>query len=137
MQSCDGSSHVNSMQRHIFAFALGVCLFVAGCVSKNKAQAQAQAAFVAGQRQALQIVQQAQLRGPTITVVGEVNNPTIPWTTDLTLAKALIAADYRGSSDPTEILIARQGKAISYDPKKLLHGEDVPLQPNDIIQIKH
>ena len=111
-------------------------LLVAGCMSKKKADAQARTAFLAGQRQALEIVQQAQARGPSITVLGEVRNSIVPWTSDLTLAKALVAADYRGATDPIEILIERQGKATSYDPKKLLTGEDVPLQPNDVVQIR-
>ena len=51
-------------------------------------------------------------------------------------AKAIVAADFRGPTDPVEILLARGGKAKSYDPKKLLNGEDVPLQPNDVVQIK-
>jgi len=113
-----------------------VPLVLAGCVSKSKADAQARAAFFAGQRQAMQMVQQAQIRGPSVTVVGEVSNPMIPWTAELTLAKALVAADYHGAADPSEILIERQGKAISYDPKKLLGGEDVPLEPNDIVEIR-
>ena len=74
--------------------------------------------------------------GPTITVVGEVRNPTLPWTSDMTLAKALIAAEYYGRKDPSQILIARNGQAIAYDPKKLLNGDDVPLQPRDVIEIR-
>jgi len=111
-------------------------LLLGGCVTKHKADAQARAAFLAGQRQTLEIVRQAQSRGPSVTVVGEVSNPVIPWTEDLTLAKAIVAADFRGPTDPVEILLARGGKAKSYDPKKLLNGEDVPLQPNDVVQIK-
>jgi len=60
----------------------------------------------------------------------------VPWTDELTLAKALHAAEYFGDKDPTEILIVRSGKAIRYDPKKLLEGEDMPLEPQDLIQLK-
>src|SRR2546423_989961 len=98
---------------------LAFLLVIAGCVSKNKADAQARSAFFAGQRQTLQMLQQSQLRGPSVTVVGEVSNPMIPWTADLTLAKAIVAANYRGTADPNEILIVRQGKGSSYDPKQL------------------
>jgi hypothetical protein len=83
------------------------------------------------------MMHQAQLRGPSVTIVGEVSNPMITWTADLTLAKAIVAAGYHGSVDPNEILIVRQGKAMSYDPKNLLNGEDVPLEPNDTIEIRH
>jgi hypothetical protein len=111
-------------------------LLASGCISKNKANAQARAAFFAGQRQALVMFHQAQLRGPSVTIVGEVRNAIIPWTADMTLSKALVTADYRGAADPTEILIEREGKATSYDPKKLLTGEDVPLQANDVVEIR-
>jgi hypothetical protein len=122
------------------AFAAGTALLLSflllGCVSKRKAEAQARAAFFAGQKQAMEMAQRGQAMGPTITVVGEVRNPTLPWTSDMTLAKALIAAEYYGSKDPSQILIARNGQAIAYDPKKLLNGDDVPLQPRDVIEIR-
>lgn len=117
------------------AIALCTLLLASGCVSNNKSEAQARAAFFAGQRQALEMVRQAQLRGPSVTVIGEVKNAVVPWTADLTLAKALVAADYRGATDPKEILIERGGKAMSYDPTKLLSGEDVPLEAGDIVVI--
>jgi hypothetical protein len=60
----------------------------------------------------------------------------VPWTAELTLAKAVVAAEYFGDKDPTEILIVRNGKAIRCDPKKLLEGEDVPLEPQDLVELK-
>ena len=118
-------------------------LCLAGCMSKSKADARARAAFFAGQRQqAAMMARQAQpqsttFNAATVTVLGEVRNALIPWTAELTLGKAVIAADYYGRSDPTEIVIQRAGKEISYDPKKLLSGQDVQLEPNDVIQLKH
>jgi len=111
-------------------------MLLTGCVSKSKADARARAAFFAGQQQAAQITRQTQLQGPTVTVVGEVRNAMVRWTVDLTLAKAVIAANYYGSTDPTEIVIQRNGQEIHSDPKKLLGGEDVQLEPNDVIIIK-
>jgi hypothetical protein len=84
----------------------------------------------------MEMFRQTQLRGPSVTIVGEVRNTVIPWTPELTLVKALVAADYRGATDPKEIIVARQGKATSYDPKQLLSGDDVPLQPNDVVQLR-
>ena len=104
-----------------------------GCVSKSKAQAQARAAFFAGQQQA---AQQVQLQGPTVTVIGPVKNKLLPWTLDLTLAKAVIAAEYYGAQDPTEITIIRDGRLLPVDPRQLLAGEDLPLQPRDIVELK-
>lgn len=114
-------------------FLLGASL--SGCITKAKADAQARAAFVAGEQQAMLNMEQLKARGPTVTVIGEVKNQRIPWTSELTLAKAVVAAEYFGSKDPGEIVIVRQGKAMRYDPKKLLEGEDVPLEPQDLIQL--
>jgi hypothetical protein len=112
-------------------------VLLTSCVSKSKADARARAAFFAGQQQAAQTARQTQLQGPTVTVLGEVRNPLVRWTLDLTLAKAVIAADYYGRSDPTEIVIQRDGKEIVCDAKSLLNGQDVPLQPSDVIELKH
>lgn len=117
-------------------------LGLAGCVSKSKADARARAAFFAGQQQAAMMSRQTQSQStsfgaPTVTVLGEVRNSLVPWTVDLTLAKAVIAAEYFGRSDPVEIVIQRDGKEISYDPKKLLNGQDVQLEPNDVVQLMH
>jgi len=112
---------------------LPTSVLLAGCVSKHKADERARAAFFAGQQQATTMARQNQLTGPTVTILGEVRNAQIRWTADLTLAKAVIAADYYGRIDPTEIVIQREGKEIRCDPKKLLSGEDVQLEPNDVI----
>ena len=108
----------------------------AGCVSRKKAQSQAHAAFLRGQQQAAMISRQTQLQGPLVTVIGAVRNPQVRWTTDLTLAKALIAADYYGQANPAEIIIIREGRQLPYDPNKLLAGEDMPLEPNDLVQVR-
>jgi hypothetical protein len=118
----------------ILAVLLLPVLFV-GCITKAKADAQARAAFVAGEQQAMRNMEQVKARGPSVTVIGEVKNQRIPWTSELTLAKAVVAAEYVGTKDPSEILIVRQGKALRYDPKKLLDGVDVPLEPQDLIQL--
>ena len=108
-----------------------------GCVSKSKANAQAHAAFMAGQQQAMMKMQQAQTagQGPCVTVNGEVRNHVVPWTEGLTLARAVIAADYIGTADPGQILIVHNGIATRLDPKQLLTGVDIPLQPGDIVQL--
>ena len=110
---------------------------LAGCVSKSKANAQAHAAFMAGQQQAMMKMQQAQTegQGPCVTVNGEVRNHVVPWTQGLTLAKAVVAADYCGTADPGQILIVHNGIANRVDPKQLLSGVDIPLQPGDIVQL--
>jgi hypothetical protein len=110
---------------------------VSGCVSKATAQAQARAAYLQGQQQALERMQQTQARGPTVTFIGEVRNQLIPWTADLTLARAIIAADYYGTVDPKSIVVIRDGQQTAYDPKTLLQGNDVLLEPRDVVEIRH
>jgi hypothetical protein len=112
-----------------------IALAFAGCVTKSQAKAQARDAFVAGQQQAMTMSRMQQAQGPTVTVIGQVKNGVIPWTPDLTLARAIVAADYFGTSDPHQIYIVRNGKATSIDSKQLLNGDDVPVQPGDVIQI--
>jgi hypothetical protein len=108
---------------------------VAGCTSDSKAKSQARAAYLAGQQEAMFRLQQ-QSRNPSVTIIGNVQNPTIPWTSELTLAKAIVAAGYMSRRDPSQIFIVRNGQAIPVDAKQLLNGEDVPLESGDMVQIK-
>jgi len=116
-------------------------LSLTSCVTKSKAKAQAHEAFFAGQQQAMAMAHAPQAQGPgavqgqTVTFIGQVRNPVIPWTDGLTVAQALVMANYLDASDPREIFVVRNGQATRIDPKRLLSGEDMPLQPGDIIQI--
>ncbi len=105
------------------------------CVTKSSADARARAAFLAGQQQAMMQMQQTRGGGPSVNITGAVRNSMVPWTAGLTLARAVIAADYFGP-DPTQIVIVRAGRAILFDAHKLLNGEDVPLQPGDLVEIR-
>ena len=113
--------------------------FLTGCVSKARAKAEAQAAFLAGQQQAMVRMQQQQLqqvRGTTVSFVGPVTNPNVPWTQGLTLANAIVAAGYTGAAEgPSHIFIVRNGQAIQVDPKQLMSGQDQPLEAGDVIQL--
>ena len=119
----------------------GLCVLVllavafAGCVSKSKADARARAAFIAGQQQAVVRMQQVQGQGPSVTINGEVRNRIVPWTEGMTLAKAVVAADYYGATDPAQIIIVHNGIATRVEPRQLLNGVDIPLQPGDIVQL--
>jgi hypothetical protein len=112
-------------------FLLSAVLFC-GCVTKSKAQARAQAAYLAGQNAAL-LQQQAQ--APGVTVIGPVQNPDVPWVEGLSLAQAVATANYLGQHNPKEIIITRQGESAKLAPKMLLNGVNVPLEPGDIITI--
>ncbi len=118
------------------AFILSVALLLSGgCTSKSKAKQEARTAYLAGQQEAMMRMQQS--KNPIVTVQGKVRNSVVTWTEDLTVAKAIVAADYYGYGDPREIILVRQGIAKRIDPKKLLSGEDdLALQPGDIMEIR-
>jgi hypothetical protein len=104
-----------------------------GCKTHSRsAQAQIQQA-IAAQQQALAQWQQE----PSVLVRGEVKNPIVGWSEGLTLARAIVAAEYRGPWDPHQILIIRKGETFRINPKHLLwKTEDPLLEPGDIIQIE-
>jgi len=135
---CDGTEKLGL---RVPLVGLGLCCALliifpmAGCVTKAKADAQARAAFLAGQQQTIGRLQQTQGRGPGVIINGPARNPFIPWVAGLTLAQAVVAADYLGP-DPETLVILRAGRAILCDPRKLLSGEDVALQPGDVVEFK-
>jgi hypothetical protein len=114
---------------------VGASLLCTGCVSQKKADAQARAAFAAGQQQAM-MLRGPQPTGNIVTVVGPVRTPSLQWTPDLTLAKAIVNAGYQSPTDPRQIMIVRNGQAVPVDPKSLLAGEDVPLLPGDMVVLQ-
>jgi hypothetical protein len=126
--------------KNLCAFApLRLCvllLFVvasAGCVSKTKAKLEIQQAYIAGQQNAMATMQQT---ATTVQIRGNVKNTSIPWTEGLTLAKAIVAAEYQGAHDPASVIIVRKGMAIEINAAELLQGHDEPLQAGDVVQIQ-
>ena len=117
--------------------ALLLAATLGGCVSKSKAKAQARAAYVAGQRESMMRMQQAQIQsqGPCVTINGDVRNRVVPWTEGMTVVKALVAAEYYGPTDPGQIIVVHNGLATRMDARQLLSGSDFPLQPGDIVQL--
>jgi len=76
-------------------------------------------------------------QGPSIWVMGNVKTPVVPWTQDLTLTKAIVAAEYRGTKDPSEIIVVRKGQQpLHIRAQQLLEGQDMPMQAGDQIEIK-
>lgn len=122
------------------AAVLAICLCVAvlagGCVTKATAEAEARAAYMAGRQSAFKEMLQQENHGTNVTVIGQVQHPVVQWTKGMTLRQAIVKANYNAPSDPRNILIERGGKQIQFDPKRLLRGEDFPLQPGDIIQLE-
>jgi len=106
--------------------------FTTGCETKTRARLEARQAYVEGQQQALE---QTRPKPPIVTVTGPVRNSIIPWTEELTLAKAIVAADYTGYLNPKLIRVIRDGQPTDIKPSALLAGEDMPLQAGDTIQV--
>jgi hypothetical protein len=109
-------------------------LSLCGCVTKSKATAEARAAYLAGQRDAYAAV--AAKQRTSIRIIGPVQNPEVPWVEGLTLAQAIATADYNAEGSPKEIILLRRGESASIDPKDLLNGQDVPLEPGDTITLR-
>ncbi len=114
--------------------ALSAALFT-GCVSKSKANAQARMAYLAGQRAAFIQMQQAPREG-SVTFIGPVSNPIVKWFDGLTLSRGIVNAGYNVPDDPKGITIRRNGQQIPIDPKRLLAGEDYPLQVGDVVEFQ-
>jgi hypothetical protein len=131
----DQASHARKlMLGSVIVCGLLLALASSGCITRAKAKAQARAAYVAGQQDMMRRMNM--VHNPTVTINGEVRNPIVPWNEELTLAKALVAADYYGKTDPAEVIIVRGGQATRVDLKQLLNGQDVPLSPGDIVELR-
>jgi starvation-inducible outer membrane lipoprotein len=117
----------------VLALLISAAALLAGCTTKSVAQSKQQQAFLAGQNAALRQQQAAQFSG--VTVVGPVQNSQVPWVAGLTLAQAIATANYLDSHEPGQIIITRQGESANLDPKLLLNGVQVPLEPGDLIEI--
>ena len=117
-------------------FFFAVLVATNGCVSKKKSQLMQREAYVAGQQQAMAQAQQTSQDASDIVFTGEVRNKSIAWREGLTLAEAILAADYQAPRDPISILIIRKGQVIPVEPKALLRGHDEPLEPGDRVELR-
>ncbi|MFO1477474.1 MAG: hypothetical protein U1F98_12570 [Verrucomicrobiota bacterium] len=111
----------------------------AGCVTKSKAreeaQAQARLAYIAGQQDAFMQMRR-ESNGPTVLFNGPVNAHLVKWTAGLGLARGIVEAGYNAPAAPRVIVVQRGNQRIEIDPSKLLGGEDVPLEPGDIVELR-
>jgi len=108
-----------------------------GCETRGAARQQAREAYLAGQNQAM-AQQQALMMAqhPTVAVHGEVETPMVPWTPDLTLSRAIVAAHYTGLMNPSVIRVLRNGQLVhQFMGVDLLRGHDMPLQAGDVVEM--
>ena len=116
------------------------------CSTKSKTRLEQQNAFLAGQNAAVRQQQTAQLAAqfPVVTIIGAVQNSSVPWVSGLTLAlgagvaglQAIATANYLDSKEPEEIILTRQGESATLPPKVLLDGTSIPLEPGDVVEIR-
>jgi hypothetical protein len=122
-------------------------LFSTGCVSKTKKPTDYQRAYAAGAAAAHAQMQQAQNQQsipqplpsttePQVRILGSVRNSVLMWTEGLTLARALVAAEYEKPNPPEAITIYRNNLPLHIDPQRVLQGEDYPLFPGDLVYIQ-
>jgi ABC-type hemin transport system ATPase subunit len=127
---------MNRRGKSVFFWALSgsVAALLSSCTTRSKAGAETQAAFLAGQNAALR--QQEAQPFPGVTVLGPVQNPRVPWVAGLTLAQAIVTANYLDSRTPTAIIVTRQGKSTTLDPNILLNGAVIHLEPGDVVELR-
>jgi len=110
-----------------------IALAGGGCTTRSKARAQEQAAFLAGQNAALK---QEQEQVPSVTIVGPVQYPKVPWVAGLTLTQAIATANYLDSRAPKQIIITRDGESATLGADVLLNGAVVPLEAGDMVELR-
>jgi hypothetical protein len=125
-------THYSLFTLALAAFLSILLSFTSGCETKTRARLEARQAYVEGQQQALE---QSRPKPPIVTVTGPVHNHILPWTEELTLIKAILAADYTGYLDPRLFRVIRDGQTTNIKPSALLNGQDMPLQAGDTIQV--
>ena len=112
--------------------ALLITPLFCGCVTEAQAGARERAAYLAGQKAALASVGV----GQGVTIIGAVEHPNVPWVEGLTLSQAIATANYTSHRNPKDITITRQGEEIIVNPRDLIGGHVVPLQPGDTVKIE-
>jgi hypothetical protein len=121
------------MRQAIAIFTL-LLLVLTGCETKKEAEMQAHEAYMEGQAQAAKQWQEQQ--PPQVFMRGPVRHPAIPWTNGLTLAQAIVAAEYTGYMNPIFIRVIRNGQMVEeMKGIDLLHHHDFPLEAGDVVDI--
>ena len=131
------------MRSLLKSFALPVVLillngfFIASCKSRESKHDAAvnsrqiivnQAAIIAQQKQIIDA-----LAGPTIFVIGDVRHSRIQWNEDLTLAQALLAAEFLPADNPQLIRLSRGSESMDFEVQRW--DDDFFLESGDVIEI--
>ena len=74
--------------------------------------------------------------GARVVVKGIVRHPVVAWSEDLTVARAIVTAEYVGARDPIVISIRRGHERFYIDPARLVLGIVDPwLEPGDVVEL--
>jgi hypothetical protein len=122
-----------SQIRPMALLVMVLALSAGGCVSRSQSRLESQNAFLAGQNAELR-QRLAQYNG--ITFIGAVQNTQVPWVAGLTLAQAVVTANYVGQDEPRAVVITRKGDSAVLDASVLFSGKDIPLEAGDIVEIR-
>lgn len=115
--------------RTFFWSLISVALAFSSCATKSGARKDAESAFQFGQQQAQQ--------QPMVYFRGYVRKSAVPWKEDLTLAQAILQAEYTGVWDPRLVTITRRGELHRVDVRRLLSGREDPLlEPGDLVELQ-
>lgn len=108
-------------------------LLLAGCVTENTADLRSREAFQRGRNSVIQLAPVP----VSVTIIGPVRNRSLLWADGLTLARAILAADYVPEKEPTAIFLTRGGQTQQFTAEQLLGGNEGPLLlPGDMIEIR-
>ena len=140
--------HAQIVFCRILSLILVLGFVSSGCANKAKTQEQIRRAYIAGEQAARAQMQQAQApqstvqplsstTQPQVRVLGAVKNPVLPWSEGLTLARALVEAEYEKTTAPSALTIFRNNEPLRIDVQQVLQGADYPLFPGDIVFIEN
>ena len=122
--------------KRVLLFFLPTALLLTGCRSQESTGTQTimqQQAGIMSQQQ--EIIHKLSAE-PFVTVIGDVRYSRVEWNEDLTLARAIVEAEYIGLRDPKVIILDRSGETLRIHPRNLLRGEDLYIEPGDVIEIR-
>jgi hypothetical protein len=127
-----------SLRKTLAGWSLASLLALTACVSKSEANRRAESAYLRGQRDAARAGQERlQSAAPSVTVRGNVRRPSVPWSEELTVSRALATAEWVGRLNPTQIIVRRGAQTYSISVRQLLSGlQDLFLEPGDVIEVR-
>lgn len=124
------------MNRVWLVISCAVLALAAGCKTKQQSHRPPPAYMPPASAQEMSLPPMMQDPRMAVMVRGDVRNSIVPWNEDLTLARAILAADYYGQRDPHSIALIRNGRSRRISTSRLLGGEDMFLEPGDIVEIR-